>query len=197
VVLHEEQLGKLTTVAGSPETIVMGHGAHGIAGRIGSWDDGLIVMRPGDVLRVRPEGGNKTTPFAVWIGEDGVPVSATWQDYENLQAVAKAEALVAEAEQAPDALNVAFAAMPAYSWHGGETAKGLKVEPGATGPVVAFGESGRGRSRLEVPLIGSSRRVRPSSAARSSSSKRKKSRRACSVTSPRSKRSGFHRDGDI
>ncbi len=42
--------GSWDTVAGKPETLVAGYGAHGIAGRIGNWDDGLVVMRPWDVI---------------------------------------------------------------------------------------------------------------------------------------------------
>jgi len=48
--------GHWETVEGSPEVLAKGWGAHGAGGVMGTWDDGLIVMSPGDVLRVHPEG---------------------------------------------------------------------------------------------------------------------------------------------
>lgn len=154
-VYTRDTAGRWESVAGKPETLVSGYGAHGIAGRIGNWDDGLVVMRPGDVLRVKPEGGSKTHAYALWIGADGAPVTATWQDYENLQAKAKAEAMIAEATAEPQALAVAFGQMPAYTYAGrGEVRTGIEVRQGAAGLAVCLGEEGRGRRRTEVSLIG-------------------------------------------
>lgn len=150
----KNSVGRWQTIAGSPETIVSGFGAHGDAGRIGNWADGLVNMKPGDVIKVQPEGGYKISSYALWIGEDGKPQTATWKDYENLQAVAKAQVAIAEAEGKPEALNVVFGQMPAFTMSGGQITKGLTVTKGATGPVIAFGESGRGRLRLEIPLVG-------------------------------------------
>ncbi len=79
--------GTWETVSGSPETLISGYGAHGDAGRIGNWNDGLIVMRPGETLKISPEGGHKTANYALWIGKDGVPQTATWEDYETLMAI--------------------------------------------------------------------------------------------------------------
>lgn len=147
--------GFWTTVAGEPETLISGYGAHGIAGRIGNWDDGLVVMRPGDVLRVKPEGGHKTVAYALWLPEGGdTPQTATWKDYENLQAVAKAQGLLEQAAESPEVLNVVFGKMRTFTFAGGQITKGLRVSDGATGKVIAFGESGRGRSLIEVPLVG-------------------------------------------
>jgi hypothetical protein len=137
-------------IAGKPETLVSGYGAFGDAGRIGNWDDGLVVMRPGDVLKVFPSRG---TEHALWL-ENGKPVTTTWKDYENIQAVAKAQELVEQASDKPDALEVVFGQMRTFTFAGGQITKGLRVEKGATGPVIAFGESGRGRSLIEVPLVG-------------------------------------------
>jgi hypothetical protein len=53
-------------VSGKPETLIEGYGAHGDAGRIGRWYDGLVVMHPGDVLEVTPEGGYKTEPYVLF-----------------------------------------------------------------------------------------------------------------------------------
>lgn len=147
--------GRWETVAGKPETIVSGYGAHGIAGRIGNWDDGLIVMSAGDVLKIKPEGGYKTESFALWIDESGAPKTATWQDWENLRAVSKAEALIAEAKTAPQALNMAFGRMPCTTYVGrGEFRPGIEIGKGATGPAIMLGEKGRGRKLVEIPFVG-------------------------------------------
>lgn len=143
--------GYWQTVAGKPETLVSGYGAFGDAGRIGNWDDGLIVLRPGDVLRVYPSRGDSS---ALWVGADGRPVTTSWKDFENIQAVAKAQAVIAEAVAKPEALQVVFATMRTFTFAGDQVTAGLKVTKGATGPVIAFGEAGRGRERVEVPLVG-------------------------------------------
>lgn len=41
---------------GNPTMVTKGHGADGDAGGIGSWDDGLFILREGDVLFVSPSG---------------------------------------------------------------------------------------------------------------------------------------------
>lgn len=48
--------GRWETVDGTPEELAKGWGAHGAGGVMGTWDDGLVVMAPGDILRVHPEG---------------------------------------------------------------------------------------------------------------------------------------------
>lgn len=143
--------GRWRVVAGKPETLVSGFGAFGDAGRVGNWDDGLVLMRPGDVLRVYPSRGQHS--YALWL-DGGKPVTTTWRDYENIQAVAKAQELVGQTSNKPDALDVVFGQMRTFTFAGGQIIKGLKVEKGATGPVIAFGEEGRGRSLIEVPLVG-------------------------------------------
>lgn len=164
----KNSVGSWSTVAGSPENLVVAYGAHGDAGRIGNWDDGLVVMKPGDVLKVRPEGGHKTEPWAIWL-EEGRPLTATWKDYENLQAVAKAEAMIAEAQAAPEALEVISATVPAYSWFGGGISEGIQVDQGATGAVVSLGEGGRGRKEVEIPLVGVETETRTDSYGRETS----------------------------
>ncbi len=138
-------------IAGEPMTLISGYGAFGAAGRVGSWDDGLIVLRHGDVLRVSPSRGQHS--YALWL-EAGRPVTATWQDYENLQAVEKAQQVLEQAAETPEDLDVIFGQMRTFTFAGGQITAGLKVTKGATGPVIAFGESGRGRSLVEVPLVG-------------------------------------------
>ncbi len=77
--------GSWSALAGAPEALISGHGAHGDAGRIGSWDDGLVILKPGDALRVRPEGGYKVEPYVLWLNPDGEPQTSTVNDWENLQ----------------------------------------------------------------------------------------------------------------
>src|SRR3989338_1976880 len=92
--------GYWKTVAGSPEVLIAGYGAFGDAGRIGNWNDGLVVMRPGDVLRIHPTRSWGEGDSALWVDEAGTLQTASWADYENLTAVAKAEAVIAEAKPA-------------------------------------------------------------------------------------------------
>lgn len=146
--------GRWETISGKPETLVSGYGAFGDAGRIGNWADGLVVMNPGDVIRVRPSRTWGEGPSALWVDENGEPHSASWKDYENLQAVAQAESLLAEAEAQPEALNIIHGTMPAFTWRGGSVESGLHLTKGATGLVVELGEAGRGRRLTEIPLVG-------------------------------------------
>lgn len=143
--------GYIETVAGTPETVIAGYGAFGDAGRVGSWTDSLVVLRPGDVLRIHPSRGECS--YALWL-EGGTPTTASWKDYQNILAVQKAETVVAQAAENPAALDLAFGQMPCFTWQGGRLTEGLELTKGATGPVVAFGEKGRGRSLLEVPVVG-------------------------------------------
>ena len=148
--------GAWSTLAGTPETLIMGYGAHGDAGRIGSWDDGLVVMKPGDILRVRPEGGHKTKPYVLWI-EHGAPTTATQQDYEVMQVVASAEEVIEDAPSASQtAIAMRFGAMAAFTFKSGTLTEGVELGNGAAGPSLLLGEEGRGRMRIEVPVIGDS-----------------------------------------
>ena len=76
---------------GNPETLIYGYGAHGDAGRVGSWDDGFVMMSPGDALYIRPEGGYKVKRFAVTLSADGVLESMPFEEYEQRAAVDSAE----------------------------------------------------------------------------------------------------------
>jgi hypothetical protein len=74
--------GYWEAVKGNPITIVAAHGAHGDAGRLGTWDDGLVLMTPGDVLKVQPEGGYKTRPYAIIMDlQKGLSI-CPFADYE-------------------------------------------------------------------------------------------------------------------
>ncbi|MBI4142551.1 hypothetical protein HY480_01605 [Candidatus Uhrbacteria bacterium] len=141
-------------MSGTPEDLISGHGAFGDAGRIGGWRDGIVLLRPGDVLRIT-ESRSEGVRYVLWVEEDGTPKTATWQDWENLQVVAKAEAIVAEATEKPEAMSIAFGRMPCFTYSGSSTIEsGIEVGKGATGSVVALGESGRGRKLAEVPIVG-------------------------------------------
>jgi hypothetical protein len=146
--------GGWSTLAGTPETLIKGYGAHGITGRIGNWDDGLVTMKSGDALKVRPEGGNKVDTFVLWVDQNGKPQTATLQDWEILQAVAKAEAMLVEAKAAVDTIPILFGEMPCFTFKSGEIELGIQVEKGVAGLAVKMGEDGRGRKLAEVPLVG-------------------------------------------
>ncbi len=62
-VYTRDTIGSWRSVRGKAKKIASGYGARGIAGRIGSWEDSIIVMSPGDIIRIRPEGGYKTKPY--------------------------------------------------------------------------------------------------------------------------------------
>ncbi len=134
--------GRYSVVEGNPETLIGGHGAFGDAGRVGSWADGLVTMKEGDVIRVYPSRGEHS--YVLWL-EEGKPVTATWQEYENIVAVKKAAAAPSE---------ILFGQMQAFTFADGRIESGIDVAKGATGLVFALGETGRGRSLVEVPLIG-------------------------------------------
>ncbi|MBI2326648.1 hypothetical protein HYU91_04660 [Candidatus Collierbacteria bacterium] len=139
--------GRWQTIAGNPETIISGYGAYGDAGRIGNWDDGLVLMRPGDVVKVTLSGGSKFEPYAIWFN-DGAPQCATWKEYETLTAVTSAQA-----EASGSGLKILFGQMPTFTWSHGKVEPGIKLAKGLTGPMVSLGESGRGRTLTEVPLV--------------------------------------------
>lgn len=86
--------GSWKAVKGEPQDLVVGYGAHGIAGRIGNWDDGLVLMSPGDVIRVKPEGGYKTKPYALFYDSKKGLQCMPFEDYENMSAAESEDAEV-------------------------------------------------------------------------------------------------------
>lgn len=146
--------GGWKNVAGLPELLVKGYGAFGDAGRIGNWDDGLVVMHPGDVIRIHPSRTWGKGDFALWLDEAGQLQTASWQDYETISAIHTAEATVADVEEKPQGLLLLAGQMPCFSFKGGNITSGLKLEKGAAGVSVRLGEEGRGRKLTEVPIIG-------------------------------------------
>lgn len=79
--------GHVEILHGDVQIIARGAGAHGIAGRVGSWDDVLIVVPPGGEILIRPEGGYKTEPYRLWVEADGRVDSATDIDRDRMLAV--------------------------------------------------------------------------------------------------------------
>ena len=110
-----DSIGSWKTIKGNPETIVEGYGAYGDAGRIGNWDDGLVIMRPGDVLRVKRSGGYKNRPDALFFDADGNLTSMDFEEWEALQALEQAEEAV-HAETAEKPANLLYGFMPAFSF---------------------------------------------------------------------------------
>jgi hypothetical protein len=78
--------GHVRVMCGDVKIVARGNGAHGIAGRIGSWDDVLLVVPPGGEILIRPEGGHKTTAYRLW-NADGRVDAASAIDRERMLAV--------------------------------------------------------------------------------------------------------------
>lgn len=144
--------GGWKNITGKSETLVSGYGAFGDAGRIGNWDDGLVVIHPGDVVKIHPSCANSDS--VIWMDEIGQIQTASWQDYETIMAIHKAEATIADAEEKQEGLLLLVRQMPCFSFRGGEITLGLKLEKGTAGASVRLGEDGRGRKLVEVPIVG-------------------------------------------
>lgn len=85
---------------GEPVEIVKGHGAHGAQGLDGIWDDGLILMREGDIVQVVSENGDvwalyklngelgsmRWVDFMALSGDDPVSLDA-WEGIEEVAPV--------------------------------------------------------------------------------------------------------------
>ena len=67
--------GKWELWKGNPVVLTKGNGADGDAGRIGSWDDGLFVLREGDMVCVGPSGDGPA--YALFV-ENGKVQSEPW-----------------------------------------------------------------------------------------------------------------------
>lgn len=77
--------GSWCTVAGSPRNIIVGQGVRGEYGRLGTWDDGIVMMSPGDALRVQPEGDEKVPAYALVYGREGLRLKCMlFRTYEGL-----------------------------------------------------------------------------------------------------------------
>jgi len=108
-VYTRDTIGGWKTLKGQPETLIAGYGAYGDAGRIGNWHDGLIVMRPGDALKVTLSGGYKFRPYALFLDASGKLEAIDFEEWEALQAIQQVETV----ETPSDLL---YGAMPAFSF---------------------------------------------------------------------------------
>ncbi|NCU44154.1 hypothetical protein EOM71_00555 [Candidatus Falkowbacteria bacterium] len=141
--------GRWQTVVGKPETLVSAYGAFGDAGRIGNWDDGLVVMHPGDVIKIHPSRNWGRGDSALWLNEVSELQTASWQDYETIMAIHEAEAIIANAGGKP----IVAGQMPCFSFSSGKITSGIKLEKGVAGMAVRLGEEGRGRKLAEISAI--------------------------------------------
>jgi hypothetical protein len=64
-------------------TLVTAFGAWGIAGRVGTWADDLLMLSPGDLVRIKPSGGYKVSSYILKLLEDGELIFEKEQDYLN------------------------------------------------------------------------------------------------------------------
>jgi len=80
--------GRYEVISGNVEEVAMGYGAFGAAGRIGSWDDALVVVKPPfpAVVKVYPSGGRyKVLPYYLVFWENRVDrvEEDEWQVYQE------------------------------------------------------------------------------------------------------------------
>jgi hypothetical protein len=67
--------GYYEIIAGNIEEVAAGFGAFGTAGRIGSWDDALVVVKPPfpAIVKIYPSGGkHKVLPYYLVFYDDRV-----------------------------------------------------------------------------------------------------------------------------
>lgn len=145
--------GGWQTAVGQPETVVKAYGAFGDAGRVGNWDDGLVVMHPGDVIKIHPSRTWGYGDSALWLDESGQLQTASWQDYETMSAIQKVEAIV-ETEEKPQELKFIANQMSCFSFTGSKIEAGLSLTKGAASMSLQLGEKGRGRKLVEIPFLG-------------------------------------------
>lgn len=129
--------GRWEMVAGKPEVLISGYGAYGLAGRIGNWDDGLVIMRPGDVLRVKRSGGHKNRPDALYFNEKGVLEAADFEEWQALTAMNQVQETSAETE-------VLYGVMPVFVFSPAGLKKGIETQALTGGRGFVLGPRGGG-----------------------------------------------------
>lgn len=78
--------GSWKALRGNPETLVHAYGAYGDAGRIGSWDDDLVLVSPGDIIHVL---GSRSGSWIMDFTKE--PMAMVKKDWEAKQAMDNAE----------------------------------------------------------------------------------------------------------
>ncbi len=134
--------GSWSTHRGNPTTLVVGEGRNGDAGRLAGFDDGIVEMGPGDVLKVTIEGWYSR--HALFL-ENGVPKQMEWDAWVALDTARTARATPPE---------VVFGTMPIYNYARDGFVVGVPVKDVPEGKAVVFGEEGRGRRDVTLPVIG-------------------------------------------
>lgn len=81
--------GWVRVVSGEAKLLAQGYGAHGDAGRLGTWDDDLWEAAPNTVFKVEYFGGHKVPLYALVVDSQGVPSMMLWDEYETIKAVSE------------------------------------------------------------------------------------------------------------
>lgn len=79
--------GRYTPITGEVQELACGRGAHGDAGRIGSWVDALLLMPFGAEIEIRPEGGYKTDTYRLWVDAEGNAHASTLDERQIMLAM--------------------------------------------------------------------------------------------------------------
>lgn len=140
--------GSWRAVEGQPEGLISGVGADTESTKNDSWSDGLVVMRPGDVIKITLSGGSKFDPYALYFDAAG---KLTVVDFAQWQA-GKAASQVQENASAAE---IVYGVMPAYSFSKAGFAAGIKVTTvTAGGSILTLGRSGRYSKVVTLPVVG-------------------------------------------
>lgn len=75
--------GRIVPYWGEPVRVTGGHGAHGDAGRLGTWADDLWIISPGQALFIQPSGGDKVKTFILYHSPAGKLERWSPQDFRS------------------------------------------------------------------------------------------------------------------
>ncbi len=152
--------GSWATQAGDPSTLATGHGAQGIAGRVGGWTDSLIILHPGDVISIHPEGGvgDKVIAWGLWMDVEGNLHNDSWENYRALRLIERARRTFEEKGSA--GLEQMYATMPAFTWNRGELAMGTDTGRSATGIAGLHEVGDRAQKWSRYAFLGAAGRIK-------------------------------------
>ena len=126
--------GGWKAIEGNPERIVGGSGKHSDSARVCSYSDSLVVMRPGDVIRVKLSGGYKFKPYVLYFNTDGELTVSLFEEWKAAQSGQKTA-------ETTNAVEMMFGTMPIYSF-GGSRRDGWGINTGIeTTKLVASGRA--------------------------------------------------------